>query len=118
MENYWWLVVIPNLDCFFGTLGCLGIVAFIVGGFVYLHKKIEAYNEKDHKNAWAFAKTMFKVFAASMTLFFITCFIPSKKDIVQLKVISVVSELKGVDQIPQKLIDRLNELLDGDKKNG
>ena len=112
MDNYWWLVVIPNLDFFFGTLGCFGIVACIIGGFIYLVKKIEAYDEKDHKNAWKFAKTMFKVFATSMTLFFITCFIPTKKDIIQLKAISIISELNGVNQIPQKLIDRLNILLE------
>lgn len=115
MNNYFWLVVLPNLDCFFGALGILGIVACIIGGFVYMHIKIDAYNKEDHANAWKFAKTMFKVFAVSMTLFFITCFIPTKKDIIQLKIISVVSELKGVDKIPQKLIDRLNDLLGEDK---
>lgn len=117
MGNYFWLVVVPNLDCFLGTLGIIGIVACILGGFIYLTKKLEAYNEEQHENAWKFAKTMLKMFAASMTIFFITCFIPSKKDIILLKIISVVHELKGIDQIPQKLIERLNDFLEEDKKN-
>lgn len=112
-----WLVVIPNLDCFLGVLGVMGIISSVFGGFVYIDKKIDAYDQKDHEDAWKFAKTIIKLFAASMFMFFITCFIPTKKDIFQLKIISVVSELKGVDQIPQKLIDRLNDLLDGDKKD-
>lgn len=112
MNNYFWLVVLPNLDCFFGILGCMGMIFCIIGFLVYLNKKIEAYQIEDHKKAGEFAKTLFKVLGGSMIMFFMTCFIPSKKDLIQLKMISVIAELKGVEQIPQKLIDRLNNLLD------
>ena len=115
MNNYFWLVVLPNLDCFFGTLGILGLLACIIGGFVYMHKKIDVYGGFDEKEAWEFAKKMFKLFAVSMTIFFVTCFIPTKKDIIQLKAISMISELKDADKMPQKLIDRLNDLLDPPK---
>lgn len=117
MNNYFWLVVLPNLNCFFETLAILGTIACIIGGFIYKEKKINAYNENDHKEAWEFAKTMYKVFAISMIMFFITCFIPTKKDIIQLKTISIISELKNADKIPQKLIDRLNDLLEPTKSD-
>lgn len=115
MNNYFWLVLLPNIECFFCTLGIIGIVACVVGGFIYMSMQLEAYNKEDHDNAWIFAKKILKVFAASMTLLFISCFIPSKNDIVQLKIISVVSELNGSEQIPQKLVDRLNAILDDGK---
>ncbi len=114
MNNYFWLVVLPNLDSFFGTLGVVGLISCVIGGFIFMHKKIEAYNKEDHENAWKFAKKMFIIFGISMSIFFVTVFIPSKKDIVQLKIISVVSEIKGVEQIPQKLINKLNLLLEDD----
>jgi|SRR5690349_6526484 len=118
MNNYFWLVVLPNLDYFLGTLGILGIVFCIFAVFFYLHMLCEACDEEDEQEALKFAKNTLKVFVMSMFLFFITCFIPTKKDIAQLKVLSVVGELKGVDKIPQKLIDRLNDLLDEEEKKG
>lgn len=112
MENYFWLVVIPSLGCFFATLGCIGIVACIFGGFSYAYQKMEALYEVEHENAHKKAKIVLKLFIISMAMFFVTCFIPTKKDIIQLKIIHIASELKGIDQIPQKLVDRLNDLLD------
>lgn len=117
MENYFWLVVLPNLDCFFGMLGIIGLVVSVIGGFIYLGQKTDARHKEDHDNAWMFARSMLKVFAASMAMLFITCFFPTKKDIIQLKIISVVSELKGADQIPQKLVDRLNDILGEETKD-
>ena len=116
MDNYFWLVVVPNLECFFGTLGVIGLVFCVVCSAIYISMKLEAYDEEDEDKARKFAKSIIKVFSVSMTMFFITCFIPTKKDMIQLKIISVVSELKGVDKIPQKLVDRLNYFLDQDSK--
>ena len=116
MNNYFWLVLLPNLDCFLCTLGVVGIVGCVASGIIYASMKIEAYDEDDQKKASKFAKVVLQLFSISMTLFFITCFIPTKKDIIQLKIISVVSELKGAEQLPQKLVDRLNSILDGEKE--
>lgn len=118
MENYLLLVVIPNLDCFFGSLGVIGIVTciilFIGSGIQYS----DAYDDADTQKAIKNIKTVCKIFAVSMFLFFITCFIPTKKDMIQLKAISIISELQGVEKIPQKVVDRLNDLLDAGEKDG
>ena len=112
MNNYLWLVVVPNLASFFETLGILGVVSCIVGGVFYTAEKLTACGKEEHKEAGKLAKNTMKLFSVSMTLLFIVCFIPNKKDVIQLKAISMVSELKGSDQIPQKIVTRLNKLLD------
>ncbi len=117
MNNYFWLVLVPNLNGFFSLLGISGIVACIICGFFYMTKKNDAYDDEDREIAKKTGVAALKMFSVSMVIFFITCFIPSKKDLITLKILSVVSELKGADKIPQKLIDRLNALLDGDKND-
>jgi hypothetical protein len=116
MDNYFWLVVLPNLDCFFVLLGVIGIFACAVGCFMYADKKMDAYTPECHAKASKFGKCVFKGLSLSLLLLFISCFIPTKKDIMQLKVLSLVSEIKGIDQIPQKIIDRLNEVLEAENK--
>lgn len=112
MNNYFWLVLLPNLDSFFCILGVAGIVAASIVFCIYW-EKMDYVCTKEHANdARNLAKRSLKLFASAMIMFFITCFIPTKKDIIQLKIISAVSELKGVEQIPQKLIDRLGYLLE------
>lgn len=117
MNNYFWLVVLPNLDCFITTLVILGFVVSGVSGFVYMLAVLDEPCEEEMQYRKCWGKKIINTLLASSLLFFITCFIPNKKDIVALRVISVVSELKGVEQIPQKIIDKLNTVLDGDKND-
>lgn len=120
LDNYFWLVVIPNLECFFGVLGCFGVVASIVCFYISFEQyafytRPEEYHdalEKKRALERKYSRFAFNLFLASTIIFLITCFIPTKKDIIQLKTISIISELKGADLIPQKLVDRLNDLLD------
>lgn len=117
MINYFLLVVIPNLDCLLSCLGIMGMMVAFVLGLILWSKMSDASCDKEHKECWVLANNILKILIASMFIFFITCFIPSKKDMLQLKVISIVSELQGVEKIPQKVIDRLNDLLGDDKEN-
>lgn len=75
-----------------------------------------AYSKLEHEAASKYAKISITFLALSMSMLFITCFIPNKKEMIELKVISVVSELKGLDKIPQKLINRLNDII-GDESD-
>ncbi len=106
MNNYFLLVVLPNLDVLIQILGFIGIVISII----VFCSSIDSH-DRDDDDVFGVMKASIKLFLASVFLFFISCFIPGKKEIIQLKIISVVSELKGVEQIPQKLIDRLNDVL-------
>lgn len=113
--NYLLLVAIPNIGVFFTILGILGILFCVVGFFVFLSKKQDAYSEKDHKECDMYQSYIIKMFIASIIMLFVTCFIPERNQIIQLKIIDAVSELKGIDDIPQKLIDKLNNLLNENK---
>ncbi len=117
MINYFLLVLLPNLSCFFVTLGIFGIVTSIVLFLIYLSKKFEACDDREEAAASLYFKKTIPVFLVSVLLLFVSCFIPEKKDMLQLKAVSIISELKGVEQIPQKLIDRLNDLLGEDMKD-
>lgn len=117
MLNYLLLVILPNLDCFFGTLGVFGIVTSIVLLVIYLSKKFEACTNDEEEQAAQYFKKIIPIFSVSVLMFLFSCFLPTKKDIIQLKAISIISELKGADQIPQKVIDRLNDLLGEEKKD-
>lgn len=108
MENYLLLVVLPNLAVFFAIVGFVGIVATLIC-FVCT---CDQYATREQINRYL------KVGGIFLGFLFISCFIPCEKQIIELKVISTISELKGVSQIPQKMIDRINDLLDmGKKKN-
>ena len=109
--NYFWLVVLPNLDSFLGCLGLVGLCVSAIGLLVSLHQKIEACSKNEEEQALKLSKTMLKVLSVSIGLFFITCFMPTKKDFILLKTIAITSELKGIEQIPQSLVDKINELL-------
>ena len=115
MINYFMLVVVPNLNIFFVNFGSVGVICSLIGFLIYLHKRFEAWDKATRKASDKFLKGLIPIFVVSLISIFISCFMPSKKDILQLKTISIISELKGADQLPQKIITRLNKLLDVDE---
>lgn len=118
MENYFLLVLLPHLDCFLSGLGIFGVVVCgicaIPCGVVYT----DAHGEDEVNHAKKLVKILTRTLIGSIALIALSVPIPSKTEIIQLKAINVLSEIKGVDQIPQKVVDRLNSLLDlVDKEN-
>src|SRR4030095_1251997 len=110
--NYLFLVLLPNINNFFCTMGCISMGLSVIFLIICACKKIESCDEDDEKKCLELSKNISKLFFISLLIFFISCFIPDKKDIIQLKVISIISELKGIDNIPQKIIEKLNDLLE------
>ncbi len=114
MNNYLFLVVLPKISCLLVILGSLGLI----GSILYLCGCImdtDYINSKEKPDPiWSFNK---RIFFISAMFLFITVFIPGKKEFLQLKAISIISETKGINGIPQKLINKLNYLLDDDKEN-
>jgi uncharacterized Tic20 family protein len=104
MNNYLLLVVLPNICCLIAILGIAGTILGILGF-------MRAAEGDDYGH-----KLSIKQLIVSMLLIFISCFIPTKQDIIELKIISVVSGLKGADKIPQNIIDKLNDFLELEKK--
>lgn len=104
MNNYFLFVLLPNI----GEL--LKIISFI--GFV-LSIFFAIFAEEEKK----FINHFITIVVFTLIVTFISCFIPTKKDVLKLKAISAVSEIKGIDKIPQKLIDLLNDSLEGNKEN-
>lgn len=114
--NYFLLVVLPNLSGLFSSVGFIILIACIICSivlsFIYSDSSYYSQNYEEEKKQFAiWFRSLIKAFILSLSLLFAACFMPTKKDVIQLKAISIVSELKGVDKIPQKVIDRLNDLL-------
>jgi hypothetical protein len=112
MENYLLFVLLPNIADFFGVLCIIGFIISLIGFLDYSVRMSSAYHTEDKNEASQYGKKIIKIFISSIILLFIACFIPCRKEIVQLKAISMVSELKGIDKIPQKLLNKLDKLLD------
>jgi len=110
MENYLLLVVLPNLSIFFALVGLLGLL-FTGGFFVCTYSDL--YKEEDIENLF---KSTGRIACYFLGMLFMSCFMPDRTQVIQLKVISTISELKGVEEIPQKMIDRINDLLDMGEK--
>jgi heme/copper-type cytochrome/quinol oxidase subunit 2 len=118
MMNYFLLIIVPNLHCFVSVLSTFGIVLSVASFLIWMHLKCEARNDEDEKQALIHLNRVVKIFLVSISMLFIICFIPSRSAIIQLQVINCIQELKGVQEIPQKLIDKLNKILEiEDKKN-
>lgn len=115
MNNYFLWVVLPNLSCFLGIFGIIGIISCIVGVIISIVMDENACDKEDKKKAKKVRESSINVLIGSIIMIFITCFIPEKKDLMQLKALSILSEVKGADKIPQKLIDKLNDLLEVEK---
>lgn len=112
MSAYWWLVFLPNFSCFLSILSFCMIVGCVIGTMGFVSLKVDAYNDKDHAEANQYGYKLLKITLIPVLLFFISCFIPDKHAMLQLKAINIISELRDVDKIPQKVVDKLNTLLD------
>ncbi len=110
--NYFLLVLLPHLDCYIQLIGIIGFVISLIACLIKLHDVFDAYNDDDLIEAKSVLRKTAKIPLAFLLLSSLSIPIPNKREIIQLKAITVLSEIKGLDQIPQKLIDRLNDLLD------
>lgn len=108
MNNYLWLVVMPNFGKLLDILGGFGLIVFITALFIFVAFK-DLHGVDDHKQT---IKSLSNILLMSIMMFFIGCFIPSKKEIIELRAISIISEVNGADQIPKKIVDKLNDLLE------
>ena len=105
--NYFLLVLLPHLDRFLGTLGILGLIICVLSSLPILC----AYGEEDERFPFIF-KRFLQALSFSVFLIFLTIPIPSKTELVQLRVVNILDETKGLDKIPQKIVDRISKLLD------
>lgn len=112
MNNYLLWIVLPSFEIFFTMLGVVGLVSSAILAIAATTAAHNACGEEEIIQAKKFSKFSITALGISVLLLFISCFLPSKKALMQLKVISVVSELKNADKIPQKLVDKINLLLD------
>lgn len=112
MNNYLLLVLLPHLDCFLTIIGAITVIIGLIGSFISISAISEADGEGEEKSAKSMLVTFVKALIAGLIMLFISIFIPTKAEIIQLKVLGALSELRGADKIPQKLIDRINDLLD------
>jgi hypothetical protein len=103
MSNYLLLVLLPKIGAaFFG----FAIFSFIISCLAVLNWADE------HSAVEISGRNCINSFIATVFLFFIAIAIPTKKEMIMLKGLSVVSELKGVNKIPQNLVDKINNLLE------
>jgi Na+/H+ antiporter NhaD/arsenite permease-like protein len=112
MVNYFWLVFLPNIGFLFSLLGLIGLIFCVLYWVGYFATKYDP-RTKDRNEEDRFCHgVMFIASLVVMVLLLLGFFIPSKKEIIQLKLLSAATELKGADQIPQKIVNKINNLLD------
>ena len=117
MNNYFLLVFLPNLRVFFGLLSFLSYVCSLVVLACCLSEYedfkncggLYAEEEKKFNNLF---KCAAKFFIVGLVFMGLNCFVPSKKEILQLKGISIVSETESINNTPDKIRDRLSYILD------
>lgn len=98
--NYLYFIAFPAFGQLCGGIGFTTLIIWIA----YL------FTNEDNNNGRC-CKTATPLFIA-LLLIALGFFIPSKKEMIELKVISAITELKGADKIPQKLVDKLNIILE------
>lgn len=114
--NYFLFVFLPHFDVFISFLGFYCLIASLILGFVVFNSYTAICNDRDIKEFIKLKNLLYKFIAVSCTSFILSIPIPSKKELIQLKAINVLQEIKGIDLVPQKLVDKLNNLLDMDNK--
>lgn len=116
MDSYLCLVVIPNLRIFLIIAGLFGLILCISCVLSLWEIGLDGVPEEHRRTCFKMRIGLVKGILFSVFILFLSGFFPSKKEMIQLKALNMISELKGVEQIPQKLVDRLNELLDVEEK--
>lgn len=112
MENYFLMVLLPHLDCLLSILGITGLIACGIGAIPAFLAYTDAWRDTDIANSIKLFKLIKKTLIGSILLLCLSIPIPSKTEIIQLKAVSILSDVKGLDQIPQKLVDKLSNLLE------
>lgn len=115
MMDYFLFVVLPNFKNLLEVCLFAGCVSSIVYAIYFLSEHSTAICDSDRKHVKDIGKKCVLIIIATTLMLFVDCFIPTKKDLLMLKIGSTVSKLQGVDQIPQKIVDKLNKLLDDEE---
>jgi hypothetical protein len=100
------------MNSFLGIIGIVGFITSAIVGIAGAFSYVDAYSDSEKESSKRFLTNIIKIGSAFLFCTFLTIFIPSKTELVQLKAIEILSEVKGLDAIPQKVVDRLNSLLD------
>jgi hypothetical protein len=115
--NYFLFVFLPHLDIYLEIIGFFGLICTFVSLFIYISQYIDNYTSEDIARSIKIGIISIKIFIASLVILSLTIPIPSKKELVELKVINTLQDIKGLDAIPQKIIDNINLLFDINKND-
>ncbi len=116
MKEYFLLVVLPNLSNFFCIVSCLMFILFMITFLCTLEDKSRDNEETINYKRKLSKQAFWLLLMPAIIFVFSSNFIPSKKEFLQLQAIKIFKETKGIEQIPQKLIDKVNNLLDIEDK--
>lgn len=108
---YLLLVVLPNLHELTGVLTCLLGLAILVLIFPIVMFRCDRPDEHE----LATVKFLERLHKLSMIVFAVcaltTAVTPDKKSMIQVGAVSMLSEIKGLSQIPDALVSKLTKLL-------
>lgn len=110
--NYFLLVVLPHLSTWIESISVLFLIVLCFPLFLCGMASIFEAHEKERIEAFIYSKRILAYGLIPLFVLFLTIFIPTKTELLQLKTISIMQEVKGLDSIPQKVIDKINTLLD------
>lgn len=110
--NYFLLVVLPHLSIWIEGISVFFFIVLCIPLFLCGMASIFEENEKERKEAFMIVKRVLLYIMIPLFVSFLTVLIPTKTEILQLKTISIMQEVKGLDSIPQKVVDKINNLLD------
>ena len=115
MNNYFMLVVFPNLSTIFEIITSFVTVAFCLCSVIlfisYCENNYSQYSDPDGLKLKEHLKHIKKIGILVATLMIVGAFLPSRKEIIMLKSVSIMQETKGIENIPQNLVDKINEVL-------
>lgn len=115
MINYLTMVVLPNIGelCQVVALCCVPSIIVLTIAYFCLSSNWPDENElKLIKNIIFCLKIT--AYAGIVTAF-TSCFMPSQKQVLQLQAMSLISKIEGIENLPQNIADKLNELFSVDK---
>ena len=114
MENYIWLVLIPQLGVFFTIAATfVSISALLLGIGLFI-----SYEDLDKKEIPYFIIWIKRIGIMSVFCWIVVVCLPDKNTVIQLKALSLLSDVKGLNTIPQKVIEKLDSLLKVENKKG
>lgn len=110
LDIYLWFVLLPNMKFLLGFLSVCTFCAFIGTVFFYIVTMVESPTPNWLGNK-SLRKVLLTCFSVGLISGFLDMFIPNTKQAAAIMGISYISQIEGVEKLPENTVKLLNEYI-------